>query len=137
MLAQPSPDVVALRGLKPTQLPAYDAKVDVWALGVLVHECLSGSTPFAHSDPESMALAAQFRRPAPLRAGTSTACADFVARALTKSAPARPSAAQLLAHPWITAHVPAEEAGNIIPAACADMPRWCAARSIRVHQRRA
>ncbi|WIA29210.1 hypothetical protein OEZ86_011721 [Tetradesmus obliquus] len=105
VLAQPSPDVVALRQLKPRHLPAYDNKVDVWALGVLVYEALMGVTPFGHPDPETASLQAQFRRPAPLRPGVSGGCADFVARVLTKQAGLRPSAALLLGHPWVQAHL--------------------------------
>uniref|UniRef100_A0A383VFT4 Protein kinase domain-containing protein n=1 Tax=Tetradesmus obliquus TaxID=3088 RepID=A0A383VFT4_TETOB len=105
VLAQPSPDVVALRQLKPRHLPAYDNKVDVWALGVLVYEALMGVTPFGHPDPETASLQAQFRQPAPLRPGVSGGCADFVARVLTKQAGLRPSAALLLGHPWVQAHL--------------------------------
>jgi serine/threonine protein kinase len=105
VLAQPSPDVVALRQLKPRQLPCYDNKVDVWALGVLVYESLMGVTPFGHPDPETASLQAQFRRPASLRPGVSAGCADFVARVLTKQAGLRPSAGQLLGHPWVQQHL--------------------------------
>ncbi|KAF6266572.1 kinase-like domain-containing protein [Scenedesmus sp. NREL 46B-D3] len=90
---------------EPRQLPSYDNKVDVWALGVLVYECLMGVTPFGHPDPETSSLQAQFRRPAPLRPGVSPGCADFVARVLTKQAGLRPSAAQLLGHPWVQQHL--------------------------------
>ncbi|KAF8072967.1 Aurka [Scenedesmus sp. PABB004] len=122
VLAQPCADVVALRRLRPGQLPCYDAKVDVWALGVLVYEALMGITPFGHPDPETASLQAQFRRPAPLRPGVSAACADFVGRALTKQAAARPSAAQLLAHPWVQAHMTADDAAECRAATAA----WCA-----------
>jgi hypothetical protein len=121
VLAQPSPDVVALRQLKPRQLPSYDNKVDVWALGVLVYESLMGVTPFGHPDPEMASLQAQFRRPAPLRPGVSSGCADFVARVLTKQAGLRPSAAQLLGHPWVQQHL---EAADVAAHGAAAQQWW-------------
>lgn len=109
VLAQPSADVVALRGLKPGQLPSYHTSVDIWALGVLVYECIMGITPFGHTDPEVSALNAQFRRPAPLRPGVSAGCADFVCRVLAKQAAQRPSALQLLGHPWLRSYMSEED----------------------------
>lgn len=106
VLAQPSADVIALRKIRPTQLPSYDCKVDIWALGVLVYEALIGVTPFNDADPQAASLKAQFRPPLPLPPGISTECADFVTQALSKQASNRPSALQLLRHPWVKVHVP-------------------------------
>lgn len=105
VLAQPSADLAAQRGLKSAQLPSYNTSVDIWALGVLVYECIMGITPFGHADPEVAALNAQFRRPAPLRPSVSAACADFVCHALAKQAAQRPSALQLLGHPWLRGYM--------------------------------
>lgn len=110
MLAQPSADVIALRKVKTTQLPSYDSKVDIWAMGVLVYEALVGITPFNDADPTAASLRAQFMSPKPLPAGVSTACADFVFQALTKQAAKRPSAVELLGHPWVQAHTTDREA---------------------------
>ena len=107
MLAQPSADMIALRKIKPSQLPTYDCKVDIWALGVLVYEALMGVTPFSDADAQAASLKAQFRPARPLPAGVSAECADFVALALKKQACHRPSASQLLAHPWVKTHVSA------------------------------
>lgn len=109
VLAQPSADVVALRGLKPSQLPSYGTAVDIWALGVLAYECLMGITPFGSTDPDVAALNAQFRRPAPLRPGVSAVCADFVSRVLAKQPAQRPSALQLLGHPWVQSYMDNED----------------------------
>jgi serine/threonine protein kinase len=108
VLAQPSADVIALRKIKPAQLPSYDCKVDIWALGVLIYEALIGVTPFSDADPQAACLRAQFRAPRPLH-GVSAACSDFVTQALAKQASKRPSAVQLLAHPWVQAHMTAQE----------------------------
>jgi hypothetical protein len=103
VLAQPSADMVAQRCMRVNLLPAYDSKVDIWACGVLVHEALTGLTPFHDADPQTAALKAQFRPPRQL-GGATPACADFVAQALTKQAAKRPTALQLLAHPWVLTH---------------------------------
>jgi serine/threonine protein kinase len=109
VLAQPSADVIAVRKIKPAQLPSYDCKVDIWALGVLVYEALMGVTPFNDTDSQAACLKAQFRAPLPLPS-VSPACADFVTQALAKQAAKRPSAAQLLGHPWVQAHMTSHEA---------------------------
>ncbi|GBF92590.1 aurora protein [Raphidocelis subcapitata] len=99
VLAQPSAEEAAR--LPPALLRCYDEKVDCWGVGVLVFEALSGRAPFAHADPRIAALKARFAAPPELPAGTSPACADFVARALAQDPRRRPSAAELLAHPWL------------------------------------
>lgn len=109
VLAQPSADTILLRGLRASQLPSYCAKADVWAVGILLHEALSGRTPFAHADPALASLRAQFSAAPPLPAGVSDACADFAARALAKRPAERPSARELLGHAWVLMHTaPAE-----------------------------
>lgn len=110
VLAQPSADVIAVRKIKPAQLPSYDCKVDIWALGVLMYEALMGVTPFNDADTQAACLKAQFRAPLPLLPSVSPACADFVTQALAKQAAKRPSAAQLLGHPWVQAHMTTHEA---------------------------
>lgn len=115
VLAQPSPDTVALKCLQSHQLRPYDTKVDIWAVGVLIHEALTGRTPFAHKDPQLVSLKAQFKKPQPLGSPFSAACEDFVTRALSKAATERPTAAELLAHPWVAACacMPVKEAAAV------------------------
>lgn len=122
VLAQPSADVIALRKVKPTQLPSYDCKVDIWAMGVLVYEALLGVTPFNDADPQAASLKAQFRSPKPLPAYVSPACADFVSQALTKQAAKRPSAVELLGHPWVKQHMTGKEAALLLEQA--SLNRW-------------
>lgn len=119
VLAQPSADVIHARKIKTTQLPSYDSKVDIWALGVLVYEALMGVTPFGDTDPQAACLKAQFRPPMPLPSGVSAGCADFVSQALSKQAARRPSAADLLAHPWVKAHSSAQEGYACVELAAA------------------
>lgn len=121
VLAQPSADIIAARKIKATQLPSYDCKVDIWAVGVLMYEALMGVTPFNDADPQAACLKAQFRAPLPLLS-VSAACADFVLQALAKQAAKRPSAAQLLAHPWVQAHMTSQEVQVYMEQASAQ--RW-------------
>jgi hypothetical protein len=105
------PQVLA-RGMDEDELPVYDEKVDVWSVGALLFEALTGFQPFladgaaemaatvaarlADRDPETGLPAFLSRQPA-----LSADAKDFIARCLEARPEARPSAAELLAHPWL------------------------------------
>jgi hypothetical protein len=57
-----------------------------------------------------MAFKAQFGRPNRLPEGTSPECQAFVDAVLQQQAAKRPSAAQLLQHPWLCKHADAAAA---------------------------
>jgi serine/threonine protein kinase len=72
----------------------YDFSVDVWAVGVLTYELVTGVAPFASSDPEEVA--------ANIQAGVvefpnsmSVACREFVSMALRSHPGDRPTAAAM------------------------------------------
>ena len=85
----------------------YDEKVDVWAVGALVVEALTGALPrdacAGGDDGDDDNGAGAPAAAAKLLAGASAACRDFAARALARDPRRRPSAAELLRHPWILA----------------------------------
>lgn len=85
-------------------LTPYDSAVDIWALGTLIHEALSGKVPFYHPEPSVMTLKAQFGRASRLPKGTSPECQALVDAVLQKEPSKRPTAAELLQHPWILKH---------------------------------
>ncbi len=57
---------------------------DVWALGVIAHELLSGARPFAAKDPREIAQRVRTGAPAPLPATVPAALGRVVARCLAK-----------------------------------------------------
>ncbi len=57
---------------------------DVWALGVLCHELLAGTRPFAADDPREIARRIRGAPPAPLPPSMPAPLARFVARCLAK-----------------------------------------------------
>eukprot|EP00842_Homolaphlyctis_polyrhiza_P004187 jgi/Hompol1/476/HPOL_004517-RA len=84
-----SPEI--LRGEKYKGKPS-----DIWALGILLYTILFGEIPFPSSEH---ALNANFKRP---RCMPSPECLDLITGMLNKAAQRRPSADQVLAHPWLT-----------------------------------
>jgi len=76
-----------LRGLP------VDTRCDVWALGVVVHEMLSGETPFRGRTDFEVSAAILGRPPSPLPARTPAKLRAVVARCLEKEAAKRYSSA--------------------------------------------
>jgi calcium-dependent protein kinase len=83
---------------------------DVWAAGIMAHQLLTGRLPFDdRGNPHDPRLTAIIRSilsdeldlSHARRAGVSDEGRDFVAQALTRKADRRPSAHELLDHPWL------------------------------------
>jgi hypothetical protein len=69
--------------------------VDVYALGVVAHECLTGARPFSADSPVAVAVAHVNEPPPPLPAEVPASLADLVTAMLAKDPAARPSAADV------------------------------------------
>eukprot|EP00891_Asterochloris_glomerata_P009746 jgi/Astpho2/9746/gw1.00149.147.1_t len=90
----PEADLKA-RGVRP-----YDEKVDVWATGILAYELVVGRPPFEVNDEVQTATMIMFSNNINFPTKYSTLWVDFVRAALEKKPHLRPSAVQLLDHPW-------------------------------------
>lgn len=80
----------------------YTYASDVWALGICVLECLLGRYPFPKPQNYFDYLHAAQTDPAKLVRSASPECVDFVKLCTAEDPKNRPTANQLLEHPWIT-----------------------------------
>ncbi|ORY97650.1 kinase-like domain-containing protein [Syncephalastrum racemosum] len=84
----------------------YDAKVDIWSLGITAIELACGRPPFAEYDPLTIFSMIVHDTPPSLAASGcryhySAPFEDFVRSCLCKSPEKRPSATEILQHPFL------------------------------------
>ncbi|EFJ52918.1 hypothetical protein VOLCADRAFT_86394 [Volvox carteri f. nagariensis] len=78
---------------------SYTPAIDIWSVGVLAYEMLVGFPPFvsnSQTDPE-VATRKSLRFPA----SVSGAAKDFIMTTLNENPQDRPTAPQLMKHPWL------------------------------------
>jgi calcium-dependent protein kinase len=83
----------------------YSSKCDIWSCGVITYILLSGVPPFnGQSDQEIMkkVKAGQFRFEDKCWNAISDNAKDFIRQLLTYDQEKRPTAEQILQHPWVT-----------------------------------
>lgn len=82
---------------------AYDEKVDIWSLGIVIYEMIEGSAPYMNY-PKLKALFLISKKGVPGLKNPqlwSKELVDFISKCTKKKASLRPSAAELLKHPFI------------------------------------
>jgi serine/threonine protein kinase len=107
------PQVLA-QGIDEDELPCYDDKVDIWSLGVVLFEAVTGYQPFLADTAADMAavigqrMATVDANGVPeflARHSMSLECQKFLLACLNADPAQRPSAEELLGHPWLKAMV--------------------------------
>ncbi|KAG2432988.1 hypothetical protein HXX76_008716 [Chlamydomonas incerta] len=86
----------------------YNEKVDCWQVGCLVHEILCNSLPFEAEDKLLACALILWADIVSFPDTLSPECHSFMRACLTKNPAERPSAAELLQHPWIVRHAGGE-----------------------------
>ncbi|KAL6751406.1 kinase-like domain-containing protein [Haematococcus lacustris] len=81
-------------------LSTYDYKADIWMLGVLTYDVLVGRPPFNCDSPNDTVQRILLTDPE-FPEEVSDDAADFILCCLSKEPDERPTARQLLSHPWV------------------------------------
>ncbi|XP_045442799.1 serine/threonine-protein kinase ULK3 isoform X6 [Pipistrellus kuhlii] len=90
----------------------YDARVDLWSVGVILYEALFGQPPFASRSFTELEEKIRSNRviELPLRPQLSPDCQDLLRRLLERDPGHRISFQDFFAHPWVDLeHMPSEE----------------------------
>ena len=88
-------------------LQNYNAKIDIWSMGVVLYIMLSGKVPFpGRTEPEIIynVIKGEFHFDYPAFKDISDECKNFIKKCLVREYQQRYSAVDALADPWIIKH---------------------------------
>lgn len=85
---------------------AYGTKADIWSVGCTVVEMLNGGHPPWHEKFDNVYTAMYFianttEIPSNIPSDVSDTCRDFLSRCFERDVTKRPSALELMSHPWL------------------------------------
>ena len=83
----------------------YDAKVDIWACGILAYELMVGRPPFEVEEERETALRIMYANDIEFPCYVSKTAQEFVLATLKKKAVDRPDAKEALSHKWLQPHL--------------------------------
>jgi len=94
-----------------------DQSVDIWSIGVMAYVMLCGYNPFdykskANQNIITRIVSGKFNFPSPQWDNVPKSCKDFIRRCLVVDPKKRPSATELLKHPWMVASANPSAPGN-------------------------
>ncbi|KAL5727112.1 mitogen-activated protein kinase kinase kinase [Ranunculus cassubicifolius] len=109
-----APEVVNRKG------SGYGLAADIWSLGCTVLEMLTRQMPYSHLEGMQALFRIGKGEPPPIPNSISKTARDFILRCLRVKADDRPTAAQLLEHPFVKRSLPLPSAGPASPS----HPNW-------------
>mmetsp|Transcript_6895 Transcript_6895/g.29121 ORF Transcript_6895/g.29121 Transcript_6895/m.29121 type:complete len:178 (+) Transcript_6895:3-536(+) len=97
----------------------YDEKVDIWSLGIMVMELAEGDPPYIELPTLRALFFINTKGAPPLKepAKWSREFQSFVEACLQRDSRARPSAAQLLGHPFLANSCPYSDINDLVSRA--------------------
>jgi len=111
----------------------YTEKCDIWSAGVIVYILVAGYPPFYDDNQKklfSKIKKGKFEFHEEYWGGVSDEAKDLITRMLTVDPSLRPTAAQLLEHPWLQSS-PELLSTQKLDKTKSEMKKWAARRKLR------
>ena len=112
----------------------YNEKCDIWSCGVITYIILSGMPPFNGSTDQDImkkVKLGKFSFSDPCWSSMSDSCKDFITQLLTLDASKRPSAEEILKHPWLKEMVDSSVDSSVATGALANLKNFRADQKLK------